>query len=91
MCIGYASPEAAAGGPLALLRDGDIIAIDCPARRIDVELSEAELARRRAAWRPPERAPLGGLLEKYAALVGPANLGAVTHSGNVRWSPEEID
>ena len=60
-------------------------------RRIDVELDDAELARRRALWRPAERAPLGGTLEKYAALVGPANLGAVTHSGNVRWDPEKYD
>ncbi len=89
MCIGYASPEAALGGPLALIRDGDTIAIDCKTRRIDVELSAEELQRRRAAWRPPARAALGGALEKYAALVGPANLGAVTHSGNVNWTGEE--
>ncbi len=88
LCIGYASPEAALGGPLALIRNGDMIAIDCKARRIDVDLSEAELARRRAAWRPSPRAPLGGTLEKYAALVGPANLGAVTHSGGVNWVPD---
>jgi dihydroxy-acid dehydratase len=89
MCIGYASPEAATGGPLALIRNGDIIAIDCRARRIEVEIDESELAWRRAQWRPAPRAPLGGLLEKYAAQVGPANLGAVTHSGGVRWEPED--
>jgi dihydroxy-acid dehydratase len=89
MCIGYASPEAAAGGPLALIENGDIVRIDAKARRIEVELAPAELARRRAAWKPPARKPLGGTLEKYAALVGPANLGAVTHSGGVDWVPEE--
>ncbi len=89
MCIGYASPEAAAGGPLALIRNGDIIAIDAKARRITVELAPDELARRRAVWQSPARKPLAGTLEKYAALVGPANLGAVTHSGGVVWEVEE--
>jgi dihydroxy-acid dehydratase len=85
MCIGYACPEAAAGGPIALLKDGDRVRIDARARTIDVLISDAELAARRAAWRPTARGPLGGVLEKYAAAVGPANLGAVTHSGNVQW------
>ncbi|MCW5771351.1 MAG: dihydroxy-acid dehydratase [Rhodospirillaceae bacterium] len=89
MCIGYASPEAAAGGPLALIRNGDMIRIDAKARRLDIELSDEELARRRAEWQPPARARLAGTLEKYAALVGPANLGAVTHSGGVVWDVEE--
>jgi dihydroxy-acid dehydratase len=89
MCIGYASPEAAAGGPLALIRNGDIVRIDAKARRIEVELAEDEFARRRAAWAPPVRKALAGTLEKYAALVGPANLGAVTHSGGVVWEAEE--
>ncbi len=90
MCIGYASPEAALGGPLALIRDGDIIHIDAKRRRIDVELDDAELARRRALWTPPARPRLAGLLEKYAAQVGPANLGAVTHSGGVDWIPDKV-
>jgi dihydroxy-acid dehydratase len=85
MCIGYASPEAAVGGPLALVRNGDRIRIDAMARTINVELSEAELTQRQAQWRAPELAQRGGTLEKYAALVGPANLGAVTHSGKVEW------
>jgi dihydroxy-acid dehydratase len=91
LCIGYASPEAARGGPIALLRDGDIIAIDArpSAASITVELDAAELERRRAAigsnLRPP---PRGGVLEKYANAVGPANKGAVTHSGDVFWPPE---
>jgi dihydroxy-acid dehydratase len=85
MCIGYAGPEAALGGPIALLRDGDMIRIDAGAGRIDVELGEAELAERAAAWRFRPRERLAGLLEKYAAGVGPAHLGAVTHSGAVEW------
>jgi len=90
MCIGYASPEAAADGPIALVHDGDIIAIDAraEARSIRVEISDEELTHRRATRALPQRARLGGLLEKYAATVGPANLGAVTHSGKVEW-PEE--
>jgi dihydroxy-acid dehydratase len=85
MCIGYACPEAAAGGPLALVRNGDRIRIDARTRTIAVDVSETELAQRRASWQMPQHGRLGGTLEKYAALVGPANLGAVTHSGNVHW------
>ena len=91
LCIGYASPEAHSGGPIGLIRDGDIIAIDArpDARSIGVELSEQQLAERRAAQAQVTRKPLGGLLEKYAATVGPANRGAVTHSGNVQWPQDE--
>jgi dihydroxy-acid dehydratase len=85
MCIGYAAPEAAEGGPLALVEDGDRIRIDCEARRIDWQVSEAEVAARRARWQPRRTERLAGVLEKYARLVGPANLGAVTHSGAVEW------
>jgi dihydroxy-acid dehydratase len=88
MCIGYASPEAITGGPLALVRDGDRIAIDADAARIDLLVDDAELLRRRAAWRAPVRERLAGVLEKYAATVGPAHLGAVTHSGGVVWPTE---
>ncbi len=90
LCIGHAGPEAADRGPIALLRDRDIIAIDArpEARRIAVELSDAELASRLAAL-PTAVAPrLGGVLEKYTRLVGPASQGAVTHSGAVEW-PED--
>ncbi|PKO23727.1 MAG: dihydroxy-acid dehydratase [Chloroflexi bacterium HGW-Chloroflexi-1] len=75
-CIGHVSPEAAAGGPIGLLRDGDIIAIDIPGRRLEVELSDAELARRRAAWRPVRR-ELTGWLRRYAAIVTSGSEGAV--------------
>jgi dihydroxy-acid dehydratase len=88
MCIGYACPEAADGGPIALLQDGDRIAIDAQARTVHVELDDAELARRRAAWQPKRTERLAGALEKYARLVGPANLGAVTHAGAVDWPVE---
>ena len=90
MSIGYAGPEAALGGPIALLRDGDCIRIDGAAATIEVELPSGELARRRAAWMLPSARGLGGALEKYAAVVGPANLGAVTHSGAVHWEREDV-
>jgi dihydroxy-acid dehydratase len=88
MMVGYVGPEAAAGGPIALVRDGDSVRIDCAARTIDLMLSEAELAARRAAHvpRPPDR--LAGVLEKYARLVAPAREGAVTHAGGATWPRE---
>jgi dihydroxy-acid dehydratase len=89
MMIGYATPEAAAGGAIALVKNGDTIRIDAAARTIDLKVSAAELKRRRAAWKPRRAERLAGTLEKYARLVGPANLGAVTHSGGVEWPIEE--
>jgi dihydroxy-acid dehydratase len=90
VCIGYVSPEAAAAGPIALIEDGDIICIDAEQRRIDVLIDAIEFDRRRAAWKTRPRAtPLAGALEKYANQVGSAHLGAVTHSGNLRWDVEE--
>ena len=74
--IGHVAPEAADGGPIALVKDGDVIAVDIPARRLDVELSEDELTRRRAAWRSPERV-LTGVLGRYVAQVLGAETGAV--------------
>jgi dihydroxy-acid dehydratase len=88
MCIGYAGPEAALGGPLALVEDGDPIRIDGSAGTIELQVSVEVLARRRAQWRPPQRPKLSGLLQKYAACVGPAHLGAVTHDGAVDWPRE---
>ena len=81
MMIGYVSPEAGVGGPLALVKEGDTIVIDAGAGTLSLQVTEAELAKRKKAWQMPTRSPLTGALEKYAALVGPANLGAVTHSG----------
>jgi dihydroxyacid dehydratase/phosphogluconate dehydratase len=68
---------------------GDRIRIDGAAGTINLLISDHELARRRAAWRPPARARLSGLLQKYAASVGPAHLGAVAHDGAVDWPEEE--
>ncbi len=86
MCIGHIAPEAAIGGPLALVQSGDRIRIDGAARRLDVLVDEAELARRRASWTPkPTRHP-AGLLAKYARLVGGAENGAVTHAGGAIWT-----
>jgi len=89
MMIGYASPEAAAGGAIALVKTGDTIRIDAAAQTIELKVSAVELKRRRAAWKPRRAERLAGTLEKYARLVGPANLGAVTHSGGVEWPIEQ--
>jgi dihydroxy-acid dehydratase len=80
-CIGHVGPEAAIGGPIALLRDGDVIQIDAEAGILAVNLSEAELAKRRLDWRPREGEFGSGYLWKYAQQVGPALNGAVTHPG----------
>jgi dihydroxy-acid dehydratase len=80
-CIGHVGPEAAVGGPIALLRDGDKIIIDADKGTIDVALSDEELAKRRAEWKPRKTDYNSGVLWKYAQLVGPACLGAVTHPG----------
>jgi dihydroxy-acid dehydratase len=89
MCIGYATPEAALGGPIALLRDGDRIRVNAEAGTISVDVADDELAHRREAWQPHDHGYHAGALHKYAATVGPANLGAVTHPGNVDWPREE--
>ncbi len=80
-CIGHVGPEAAVGGPIGLLRNGDKITIDAERGTIDVALSDAELAARRAAWQPRRTDYNSGAIWKYAQLVGPAHLGAVTHPG----------
>jgi dihydroxy-acid dehydratase len=85
MCIGHIAPEAAAGGPLAFVKNGDRIRIDGGARTIDVLIDDAELARRKAEWVSPPPRHAAGLLAKYAALVGQADKGAVTHAGKAEW------
>jgi dihydroxy-acid dehydratase len=80
-CIGHVGPEAAAGGPIALVRDGDMISIDAENGRLDLEVSEDELAKRRASWIVPDNPYQSGVLWKYAQQVGPARMGAVTHPG----------
>ena len=81
MMVGYVSPEAAVGGPLAWVKNGDRVVIDCPRRRLSLEVPAAELARRRKGWKAPPARRLSGVLEKYAAQVGSAFRGAVTHRG----------
>ncbi len=80
-CVGHVGPEAALGGPIALLRDGDRIVLDAVAGTMDVLLSEADLAERRAGWTPRETDYNSGAIWKFAQLVGPAHLGAVTNPG----------
>ncbi|MEW5946613.1 MAG: dihydroxy-acid dehydratase [bacterium] len=75
--VGHVSPEAAAGGPIALVRDGDAVTIDIPAKKIALEVDESELKRRAESSEPPPRKDAGGFLRRYAALVGPASGGAV--------------
>jgi dihydroxy-acid dehydratase len=80
-CIGHVGPEAAVGGPIGLLQDGDIIEIDAVAGTLNVKLTEKELAERKTRWRPRETNHTSGVLWKYAQQVGPAVAGAVTHPG----------
>jgi dihydroxy-acid dehydratase len=75
--IGHVSPEAAAGGPIALVREGDVISIDIDAGKLELEVSDEELSRRRAAWKAPESRVKSGWLARYAALVSSAASGAV--------------
>ncbi|MDE2473871.1 MAG: dihydroxy-acid dehydratase [Alphaproteobacteria bacterium] len=81
LCIGHVGPEAADGGPIALLRDGDMISIDAEKGTIDLELDPAELRRRHEAWKARDIAFGAGALWRYAQNVGPARYGAVTHPG----------
>jgi dihydroxy-acid dehydratase len=76
-CIGHVSPEAAAGGPIALVRDGDEVTLDIPGRRLELRVPEAELTARRRAWTAPEPKVRSGWLARYARLVTSANTGAV--------------
>ena len=80
-CIGHVGPEAAVGGPIGLLQDGDVIAIDAEAGTLEVEVAADELNRRRQAWQPHPTMYGSGTLWKYAQTVGPAEKGAVTHPG----------
>jgi dihydroxy-acid dehydratase len=76
-CIGHISPEAAVGGPIGLLKDGDIIEIDIPNNSISVKLSDDELAERKKAWTPPKPRITKGCLAKYASMATSADTGAV--------------
>jgi dihydroxy-acid dehydratase len=78
LMIGHVAPEAALGGPIALVREGDAIVIDVDRKALDLEVPEDELARRRADWSAPAPRYRSGVLAKYAALVSSASEGAVT-------------
>ena len=76
---GHVAPEAAAGGPIAAVRDGDAIVFDIPNRQLRVELSDEEIKNRMSAWKPPAPRFETGVMAKYAKLVSSASLGAVTN------------
>ena len=76
-CVGHISPEAAVGGPIGLLKDGDIIEIDIPNNKINVRLSAAELAERKKSWKPPKPRITKGYLAKYASMATSADTGAI--------------
>jgi dihydroxy-acid dehydratase len=80
-CIGHVGPEAAAGGPIGLIKNGDIITIDAEAGTIELEVDAKELEARRATWKVPPNPYQSGALRKFADQVGPARYGAVTHPG----------
>jgi dihydroxy-acid dehydratase len=80
-CVGHVGPEAAVGGPIGLLRDGDIIEIDAVAGTLDVKLTKSEFEQRAREWKPRAEEFTSGYLWKYAQQVGPARRGAVTHPG----------
>ncbi|MBW7948735.1 MAG: dihydroxy-acid dehydratase [Pseudorhodoplanes sp.] len=80
-CVGHVGPEAAVGGPIALIRDGDMIELDAEKGILTVKLSDEELQKRRGSWTPRENDYTSGYLWKYAQQVGPAVDGAVTHPG----------
>jgi dihydroxy-acid dehydratase len=80
-CVGHVGPEAAVGGPIALVRDGDIITIDANEGTIEIALSDAELASRRKEWKPRQHEYQSGAIWRYAQTVGDAEQGAVTHPG----------
>jgi dihydroxy-acid dehydratase len=78
LMVGHVAPEAARGGPIAIVRDGDVVTIDVAARTLDVELDDEEIAARLAAWRPPPARVTRGVLGKYSRSVASASRGAVT-------------
>ncbi len=80
-CIGHIGPEAAVGGPIGLLKDGDVIAIDAAKGKLQVDLTAGELKSRRAKWKPRQTDFQSGALWRYAQTVGAARYGAVTHPG----------
>lgn len=90
-CIGHVGPEAAEGGPIALIEDGDLIKIDAAAGTLDLMVDDAVLAERRKKWSPRETDFTSGTLWKYAQTVGPARYGAVTHPGGKKEKRQYAD
>jgi len=90
-CVGHVGPEAAVGGPIGLLRDGDVITLDAIQGTLSVALSDAELAERRKAWTARPNTATSGYLWKYAQGVGPALYGAVTHPGGAKETQSYAD
>jgi dihydroxy-acid dehydratase len=80
-CVGHVGPEAALGGPIALVRDGDIIELDAEKATLEIKLTQSELERRAREWKPRTDEFTSGYLWKYAQQVGSARYGAVTHPG----------
>ena len=80
-CVGHVGPEAATGGPIALIKDGDLISLDAIEGTIDLNVDAAELERRRTSWKIPPNMYQSGAIRKFADQVGPARYGAVTHAG----------
>jgi dihydroxy-acid dehydratase len=81
LCIGHVAPEAARGGPIGLVEEGDQVRVDIPARTLDLLVDDEELQRRSSAWQAPAPRYSSGALAKYASLVGSAENGAVTGAG----------
>ena len=90
ICAGHIAPEAADGGAIALVENGDRIRIDISRKTLTLLVSDAERQRRAGQWQAPDCSQLAGVLQKYATQVGSAHLGAVTHRGNVQWPLEEV-
>jgi len=76
-CIGHVSPEAVEGGPIALVKDGDVVSLDGPLRKLDLEVPRDELQKRLKSWKPPEPKTKRGYLYRYSKLVTSADKGAV--------------
>ena len=82
--IGHVAPEAAVGGPIALVEEGDIITVDADAKELNLEVEASVLAERRARWTPPQPNYPTGVMAKYAALVSSASEGAITSGAALR-------
>jgi dihydroxy-acid dehydratase len=87
LMVGHVAPEAALGGPIAAIREGDTVTIDTKSRRLELKVSDAEIARRMAEWKVPEPHYKTGVFAKYAALVSSASEGAITTTAHLR-SPQ---